>query len=225
MQISIIIPVLNEAENLPHVLGAIPKGVQVVVADNGSTDDSAQIAAELGATVVHAAVRGYGSAVLAGIRALEANPPGVVVILDADGADPPQLMSRLTDPIIANQADFVLSERTRTSTPGALNTTQRFGNAFAVFLMARATGHSYRDMAPFRAIRWSSLVEMQMEDPTWGWNVEMQMKAVRLQLRILEIPLPYRPRRHGQSKISGTLLGVVRAGTRILWAVRHYNRT
>jgi hypothetical protein len=118
---------------------------------------------------------------------------------------------------------MVLSDRTVIAAPGALTTTQRFGNQFAVFLMGRVTGHTFRDMGPFRAIRWSALQRLHMCDPTWGWNVEMQIKAVHHGLRILEIPLPYRARIRGRSKISGTLLGVARAGSRILWAVHRYS--
>lgn len=219
---AVIIPALDESENLPLVIPAIPSGVRVVLVDNGSTDPTPDVARALGAEVVHQPTRGYGSAVLAGMAHLQHAPPDIVAILDADGADDPGNLDRLTDPIARDEADFVLSDRTRTADAGALNPVQRFGNAFATALMARASGHQYADMGPFRAIRWSSLCALGMEDPTWGWNVEMQLKAVHHGLRIREIPLPYRPRAHGHSKISGTLSGVARAGSRILWAVHRY---
>ena len=190
--------------------------------DNGSVDNTSVVAAELGAEVVRQDRRGYGNAVLAGIAALANAPPDIVVILDADGSDPPTLMDRLVGPIRDGQADLVLSDRTQLAEPGALSRTQRYGNRLATTLIALATGHRYRDMGPFRAIRWSSLVDLGMTETTWGWNVEMQMKAVKAGLRIVEIPLPYRRRARGESKISGSLSGALRAGYRILKAVdRH----
>ncbi|MBW2255481.1 MAG: glycosyltransferase, partial [Deltaproteobacteria bacterium] len=150
--------------------------------------------------------------------------PDILVILDADHADRPDLLDRLVNPIVEDRADLVLSDRSRTAEPGALTSTQRHGNWLATRLIRLVSGHRYRDMGPFRAIRWTSLQDLEMEDPTWGWNVEMQIKAVRHELRILEIPMPYRPRAAGRSKISGTLGGTVRAGSRILWAVGRYAR-
>ena len=190
--------------------------------DNGSTDDTGRIGAERGAEVVTEPRRGYGTAILSGIAHLQSDPPDIVVILDADGADPPQMLSHLVAPILENRADLVLSDRTSLAEPGSLGRTQRYGNRFATFLIAASTGHRYGDMGPFRAIRWSSLMQLNMGDPTWGWNVEMQMKAVKYGLRILEVPLPYRRRERGQSKISGSLSGAVRAGYRILQAVHRH---
>ena len=223
MRTAVVIPALDEEGSLPDVLDAIPDHCQVVVADNGSTDCTTEVARARGARVVLEPHKGYGSAVLAGLNALQDDPPDIVVILDADGADPAQAIDTLTGPIIADRADLVLSDRTRTAAPGALTRTQRIGNQFAVHLMGRRTGHAYRDMGPFRAIRWSALQRLAMCDPTWGWNVEMQIKAVHHGLRVVEIPLPYKARTHGRSKISGTLLGVARAGSRILWAVHRYS--
>jgi hypothetical protein len=158
------------------------------------------------------------------MRALEGTPPEIVVILDADHSDHPELLPRLTQPIEDDLADMVLTNRTESAEPGALTPPQRFGNWLATRLIALSTGLSYADMGPFRAIRWSALQALDMSDPTWGWNVEMQMKAAQNNLRILEIPLPYRRRSAGQSKISGNLSGAIRAGTRILWAVGRYHR-
>lgn len=204
------------------MLGDLPPAVRVILVDNGSTDDTASVASGLGAEVVHEPRRGYGSAIQAGMRHLRADPPEVMVVLDADHADHPELIGHLVTPVLDGYADFVLADRTMTAEPGALSPPQRFGNQLATSLIRRATGFAYRDMGPFRAIRWDSLELLQMRDPTWGWNVEMQMKAVHHELRILEVPLPYRARRKGHSKISGSIRGTIRAGVRILQAVHTY---
>lgn len=222
LRVAVVIPALNEAESLPFVLRDLPPVDRVVVADNGSTDATAAVARAAGADVVAEPARGYGRAVRAGLAALTADPPDVVVILDGDHADDPARLPDLVAPIAAGRADFVLADRSRTAEPGALQPAQRFGNAFAVAAIRAVTGHRYRDLGPFRAIRWSSLVALGMTDPTWGWNVEMQIKAARHGLRIVEIPLPYRRRRAGDSKISGTVRGSLRAGARITQAVWRY---
>lgn len=222
MRIAVVIPALDEELSLPGVLADLPPVWRVVVVDNGSTDGTGRVARERGAEVVHEPRRGYGTAVRAGIDLLRADPPDCLVIIDADHADRPQLLHRLTDPIRYDRADLVLSDRTWTAAPGALTPHQRFGNWLATSLIARTTGYRYRDMGPFRALRWSSLLDLGLRDPTWGWNVEMQMRAVQHGLRILEIPMPYGTRRAGRSKISGSLRGSVRAGYRILAAVRKY---
>lgn len=217
-----MIPALNEAESLPLVLRDLPEVDRVVVADNGSTDGTAGVASSLGAEVVRAPRRGYGTAVQAALNVLRADPPDVVVVLDADHADDPSRIPDLVAPIAGGRADLVLSDRTRTAEPGALTGVQRWGNRLATTLIAVVTGTRYRDMGPFRAIRWDALERLAMEDPTWGWNVEMQMKAVRAGLRVVEIPLPYRARTMGRSKIAGSVRGAARAGWRIVWAVNRY---
>ncbi len=224
MRVAVLIPALNEAASLPAVLRDLPRVWRVIVCDNGSTDGTADIARAHGAEVATESRRGYGSAVLAGLRQLAADPPDVVVVLDGDHADRPDLLPELIAPIERDLADFVLADRTRTATPGALPPHQRLGNWLATRLIRLVSGHAYRDMAPFRAIRWTSLVTLAMEDPSWGWNVEMQLKAVRKNLRILEISLPYAKRVAGRSKISGTVRGTLSAGARILWAVRYYRK-
>ncbi|MEE2750513.1 MAG: glycosyltransferase family 2 protein [Myxococcota bacterium] len=220
-------PALNEAQSLPLVLNALstlkpPSGsLSCLVVDNGSTDDTAEVARDLGAQVIHENRRGYGSACLAGLAHLRDSPPDIVVFLDADYSDHPEELSLLLAPIVENRADLVMGDRTQLAMPGALMPQQRFGNALATRLIAWQTGHRYRDMGPFRAIRWNAIESLHMSDPTWGWNVEMQMRAVQQHLRVLEIPVKYRPRT-GQSKISGTLKGSIRAGGKILWAVWRY---
>lgn len=222
MRVAVVIPALDEADSLPLVLRDLPPGLRIVVVDNGSVDDTAHVARSCGAEVVFAPRRGYGRAVLAGINHLRAHPPDILVILDADHADPADRVFDLCRPIEEGSADLVLTDRTRTAEPKSTTFPQRFGNRLATVLIAASTGVRYRDMGPFRAIRWRSLEALQMEDPSWGWNVEMQMKAAQHGLRILEIPLPYRARARGHSKISGSLRGAIRAGIRILWAVNHY---
>lgn len=221
MRIAVVIPALNEADSLPGVLADLPSA-RVVVVDNGSIDQTAEVARTHGAEVIVETRRGYGSAVQAGIRALAAEPPEVLVILDADHADRPDLLYRIALPILDDVADLVVTDRTRTAAPGALTWSQRFGNRFAVRLIAWTVGHRYRDMGPFRAIRWTSLTQLGMVDPTWGWNVEMQVKAVAHGLRIVEIAVPYRARPRGKSKISGSWSGTLRAGVRIVQAVARY---
>jgi len=224
--VAIVIPALDEEPSLPGVLAAIPQVGRVIVVDNGSSDGTARVAEAGGAEVVREPRRGYGSACLAGIHHALCTPRNggnvdIIVILDADQADDPTLLHRLVDPILDDRADLVLSDRTRTSQAGALLPHQRYGNALAVRLMELSTGHRYRDMGPFRAIRTDSLQRLGMVDTNYGWNVEMQMKAVQHGLRIKEVPMPYRPR-VGVSKISGTVKGTVRAGTKIIWSVWRY---
>ncbi len=222
MRVAVVIPALDEAASLPGVLAQLV-GVEVIVADNGSSDGTADVARAGGAVVVTEPRRGYGSAVQAGLRYLAADPPDVVVILDADGADDLSRLPDLIGPIERDEADLVLSDRSRGAEPGALTPAQRFGNRFAVWLIHHAVGHRYQDLGPFRAIRWSALVRLEMVDPTWGWNVEMQMKAITRGLRVIEVPVRYRARNAGRSKISGTLRGSAKAGARIVWAVRRYH--
>lgn len=222
MRVAVVIPALNEAASLPSVLADLPRGLRVVVVDNGSTDGTAEIARTHGAEVVYAPRRGYGTAVQAGMNHLRGDPPDILVILDADHADPAERIPDLCRPIEEGKADLVQSDRTRTAEPGAMTFPQRFGNRLATALIAAAAGVRYRDMGPFRAVRWDALERLRMEDPTWGWNVEMQLKAVQHGLRVLEVELPYRARTKGRSKISGSLRGALRAGVRILWAVNHY---
>ncbi len=221
IDVAVVIPALNEEESLPLVLRALPDVGTVIVVDNGSTDRTAEIARANGATVVSEPRRGYGYACLAGLEAIRDEAPRVVVFLDADHSDHPEELPLLTRPILEEQADFVLGERVSLALPGALLPQQRAGNRLATRLIQQFTGMRYKDMGPFRAIRFDVLLSMEMCDRTWGWNVEMQMKAAQRALRIREVPVNYRPR-IGQSKISGTVSGTIRAGGRILWATWRY---
>ena len=222
-RVAIVIPALNEAASIGTVLRRLPPAAAVFVVDNGSTDATAALAEESGATVISEPRRGYGQAVQAGIAAAAARFPTdqALVILDADCADDPELLPALVRPLLVDEADFVLTDRTRDAEPGALMPHQRVGNRLATTLIHWQTGHRYADMGPFRALRLGALVDLGLRDPTYGWNVEMQMRAVQAGLRILEVRARYRPR-IGQSKISGTLRGSLEAGAKILWSVWRY---
>ncbi len=214
-RITVIIPAVNEETSIGSVLSDIPNWVdEVIVADNGSSDNTMQVAAEHGARVVEEPRPGYGSACLRGIAAL--NPCDVVVFLDGDYSDFPEQMDRLVDPIVANETDMVIGSRVLGQhEPGALTPQQRFGNQLACLLLRLFWGVRYTDLGPFRAIRHSSLMTLGMCDPDFGWTVEMQIKATLQGLRAIETPTDYR-KRIGTSKISGTVRGVVLAGHKIL---------
>lgn len=223
MKVSVIIPVFNERDSLPLVIADIPRPEvdQIVVVDNGSTDGTDLVARNLPVRLVRETRRGYGSACLAGLAALEASPPDTVVFLDGDYSDHPEEMPRLLD-AIRGGADLVIGSRILgRREPGALLPQARLGNALACSLIRVLYGHRYSDMGPFRAIRWDALRRLDMRDRNFGWTCEMQVKAVRARLRIVEVPVSYR-RRVGVSKITGTLSGTVRAGWKILRTIARY---
>ncbi len=217
--IAVIIPVLNEAEALPKVLASIPRWVaHVIVADNGSSDGSGDIARRAGAIVVEEPRRGYGSACLKAIGALPEDVD-VVVFMDGDASDDASAMSALVEPIRSGQADLVLGSRVQgTRERGALTPQQIFGNALACSLIRLIWGVRFTDLGPFRAIRRDALASLQMADPDYGWTVEMQVRAAKMRLRCREVPAHYR-RRIGNSKVSGTIRGVIGAGTKILYVI------
>jgi glycosyltransferase involved in cell wall biosynthesis len=227
MKLAIIMPALNEEACIASTLNAIPAGVaaQIVVVDNGSSDCTAEMARRCGASVVSEPRRGYGRACLTGLAHLR-DDIEAVAILDADGADDASNLPHMLALIKRGTADFVTTARVLGTAHRYLSLQQRLGNWLACQLMWLATGHRYRDCGPMRAIRRDALARLQMSDPTWGWNVEMQMKAVWRGLRIRELPVEYRARLAGQSKISGSLIGSLRAGARIiitiarLWSAR-----
>jgi glycosyltransferase involved in cell wall biosynthesis len=221
VKVDAIIPALDEADSLGSVLTLLPSPPvrRVIVADNGSTDSTARVAREHGATVVFEPRRGYGAACLKAIEALASDPPDVVLFLDADLSDDPTEAALVLRPILEGRADLVIGSRVLGERePGALTPHARFGNWLATRLLAALYGARYTDLGPFRAIRYVALLELGMKDRDFGWTVEMQVKAARHGLRHAEVPVRYR-RRIGRSKISGTLRGSVRAGAKILSTV------
>ncbi len=216
--IKVVIPARNEEQALGKVLSEIPEVIsEVVVADNGSTDRTADVARENGATVVHVREPGYGRACLAGIEAC--GDCDIIVFLDGDASDYPAEMTGLIQPIIDGDVDFVIGSRVLGEREkGALTPQQRFGNSLACFLMKLFWKSRFTDLGPFRAIRKSSLDALNMQAPTFGWTVEMQVRALKQGMAYTEIPVNYR-KRIGKSKISGTLKGVVLAGYYILGTI------
>ncbi len=224
-KIAVLIPALNEAESLPAVLRDVPLFVdRVIVCDNGSTDNTFEVAAASGlhpgVRVVRESRRGYGYACLKAISALA--DEDIVVFLDADGSEHAELMGRLLDPVV-DGAELVISNRfTPHLQPQAMSLPQAFGNKLAVFLVRVLWGYSYRDLGPFRAITRPALDRLNMSDTTFGWTIEMQVKALEAGLHIAQVDMPYRARTGGRSKISGTISGVVRAGWKILSIILAY---
>jgi hypothetical protein len=223
--VAVVIPALDEERALPGVLAAIPRmggGWRVdpvVVVDNGSTDRTAAAARAGGARVITETRRGYGAACLAGLAALGTDPPEIVVFMDADRSDDPAQLGDLLAPIVTGGADLVIGSRVLGECePGALSLPQRFGNRLASALLGMLFGLRATDLGPFRAVRWPALVSLAMRDRDYGWTVEMQARAARAGLRVVEVPVRYR-RRVGRSKISGTLRGVLGAGWKILFTL------
>ncbi len=217
-RIALVIPALNEAQAIGGVIASLPDWLdEIVVVDNGSTDRTATIAADHGAAVVHEPRRGYGAACLAGLTHLASgHRPHIVAFMDADRSDDPGDLPALLEPIVAGSADMVIGSRALGhADPGSLTLPQRFGNALATGLLRRLWGVRYTDLGPFRAIRFDHLARLQMDDLGYGWTVQMQARAAAAGYRMTEVPVSYR-RRIGKSKISGTVRGVVGAGTKIL---------
>jgi len=220
-----LIPALNEEEALPGVLAELQEaGIgRVVVVDNGSTDATPRVARAAGATVVRQPERGYGAACLAGMAEIRSwtRRPGVVLFLDGDGSDDPAAAHRLLEPLAAGAADMVVGVRMvgESGADGGVPLHARLGN-LAVRLGARLLhGARLRDLGPFRAIRWWALEALEMDDRNWGWTLQMQLRAHHAGLACLEVPVPHRARRGGRSKVSGSVVGSLRAGAKMLWVL------
>jgi glycosyltransferase involved in cell wall biosynthesis len=215
--VAVVIPTLNEAGTIGDVIREIPANFarDIIIADSGSTDGTQRIAMEAGARVIDTG-RGYGRAcAMAAARA----DPGcrVIVFLDGDGADRADLMARIAGPVLDGTHDFVLASRTRGARePGAMLWHQVLAGRLAGFGMGMLYGVRYSDMCAYRAIDRAALERLGLREMTYGWNIEMQMRAAGARLRILELPLPYRRRAAGESKVAGSLNGTMRAGGRIL---------
>jgi len=224
--IDVIIPAFNEEKSIGLVLDEIPKNLvrRVVVANNNSTDATAEVAEKHGATVVFEAKAGYGNACLKAMDfiAKQEEKPDIVVFLDGDHSDFPEQMSEVVQPILDAKADLVIGSRALgKSESGSLTPQQVFGNWLATRLLKLFYGVKFTDLGPFRAIRYKSLLALEMNDPTYGWTVEMQIKAAKLNLKCVEVPVNYRVR-IGQSKVSGTVRGTIGAGYKIILTLIKY---
>jgi len=227
--IDVLIPAWNEEKALPLVLKGIPKEWvrQVIVCDNGSTDRTAEAAKAEGAVLVRQPERGYGNACLAGMRYLQNLPaskqPEIVVFLDGDFSDYPEELPQVVAPILNEGKDLVIgSRRLGGMEPGAMTTTQRFGNWLAPFLIRLFYNYRFSDLGPFRAIRWDKLQALGMRDRNFGWTAEMQIKAAKQKLHCAEVPVRYRKRAAGHSKVSGTFKGTILAGWKIIITIFKY---
>ncbi|MBC8046861.1 MAG: glycosyltransferase family 2 protein [Fimbriimonadaceae bacterium] len=228
MKINVIIPVFNESGSIGYVLKDIPVDLaeDVIVVNNGSTDNTAQIAKEAGATVLLENKRGYGSACLKGIDYIKQKPvaqqPDIVVFIDGDYSDYPEQMQDIVKPIIENDFDLVIGSRAKGKREnGAMMPQQIFGNWLATTLMRLFVGAKFSDLGPFRAIKWNKLIDLNMVDTNYGWTVEMQIKAAKKKLKYTEVPVDYR-KRIGKSKITGTVKGTVMAGYKIIITIFRY---
>jgi glycosyltransferase involved in cell wall biosynthesis len=213
--VAVVIPTFNEVESIAAVVAEIPRDVvaRIIVADGGSRDGTADCARGAGAEVIVVG-RGYGLACLAGAKAADGSD--IIVFMDGDGADDPAAIATMVAPIRAGAADFVIASRARGERePGSMAWHQIAAGLIAGWLTKLLYGVRYTDMCAFRAIRRDTLLALGMRELTYGWNLEMQMRVARASLRVLEIPVGYRRRLGGESKVAGSLRGSVRAGAKI----------
>lgn len=221
--IDVIIPAFNEENAVGNVVREIPQDLvrHIIVCNNGSLDRTREMALAAGAIVVDETEKGYGAACLKGmayVKALSVSPD-IVVFLDADYSDYPAEMRQLVVPILDENCDLVIGSRALgTMEAGAMTPQQLFGNWLATRLIRFFFGYRFTDLGPFRAVRYTSLIAMKMTDRTYGWTVEMQVKAAKMKMKASEIPVAYR-NRIGKSKISGTIKGTILAGQKILWTI------
>lgn len=222
--VAVLIPALDEEEMLPRVLEALPRARvdHLVVVDNGSVDRTAAVARRAGATVLREEERGYGAACLTGIRHLASleEPPGVLAFLDADATTEAPRLAELIQPILEDRADLVLGiRRGSEGRAGNLHAHARLGNRAVLGMVRLLFGLRFRDLPPFRAVRFGSLRDLEMDDRNWGWTLQMQIRAARRDLRIAEVPVPHGEREAGRSKISGSLGTSVRVGVKMFYTL------
>lgn len=223
MTVDVIIPAYNEEKSIGKVVIDLPKNVvrEVVVVNNNSTDKTVEVASNAGATVLTETKMGYGAACLKGIDYLtkKASPPDIILFIDGDYSDFPQEATKVLAPILDENVDMVIgSRKLGKNEKGSMTFPQRFGNWLATRLIKWIYGVTYTDLGPFRAIKTDKLVEINMQDKTYGWTVEMQVKAAKLNFKVAEVPVDYR-KRIGKSKVSGTIKGAFMAGYKILWTI------
>ncbi|MFI5204137.1 MAG: glycosyltransferase family 2 protein [Flavobacteriales bacterium] len=222
----VIIPAYNEESSIAHVLREIPRELirEIVVVNNASTDSTRVTAEKEGAIVIDEPVRGYGAACLAGILHVKQNKavPDIIIFLDADHSDFPENIRPMLGKLTENNADLIIGNRVKElREKGSMTFPQRFGNALATRMIKWFHGYRYKDLGPFRAIRFQKLLELDMRDTNYGWTVEMQIKALKKGLKVEQINVPYR-NRIGKSKISGTLGGSIKAGYKIIRTILKY---
>ena len=230
-KVSLIIPALDEEAAIGGVVSGF-RGLEdskgdrwfdeIVVVNNGSQDETAVQAQAKGATVVHEPEHGYGRACLAGLRYLEhreAGSPDIVVFADGDGTNIPTELPELLEPILDDRADLVIGARLMKGDRDGLTIPQRFGNHLAAYLLRFLYGVNTTDLGPYRAIRWTTIQALEMRDQDFGWTVEMQVKAAQMRFRMIEVDVSNKRRVAGKSKVSGTIKGVIGAGTKIIWTI------
>jgi len=224
--IKVIIPAINEGDSIGKVVSELPKHVsEIIMVDNGSIDNTIQNAQKAGATVITETRKGYGSACLKGIDYIskQSKAPDIIVFIDGDYSDYPEELDKVVAPILENDIDFVVGARKKAlREPGSMTPQQVFGNGLATFLMRLLFKSRFTDLGPFRAIKYEKLKELGMQDTTYGWTVEMQLKILRKKMTYIEVPVRYK-QRIGVSKVSGTVKGTIFAGIKILGWIFKYS--